>query len=69
MYDGTEIYNKIERAEGIWINVAGNNNNKLDVKRSDYFDFYIRTCWQSAGTNTPSTITTVVRLYNPEVME
>lgn len=69
LYDGTEIYNKIERAEGIWINVAGNNNNKLDVKRSDYFDFYIRTCWQSAGTNTPSTITTVVRLYNPEVME
>ncbi|MBR3176640.1 prepilin-type N-terminal cleavage/methylation domain-containing protein [Candidatus Saccharibacteria bacterium] len=69
LYDGSNIYNEVSRVEGIWINVAGNNNRINSVKRSDYFDFYIRTCWHSAGTHVPSTITTVVRLYNPEVME
>jgi hypothetical protein len=69
LYDGSNIYNEISRVEGIWINVAGNNDKVNSVKRSDYFDFYIRTCWQSPGSMTPSTITTVVRLYNPEVME
>lgn len=62
-----KIYNEAAAIEGLWINVSGNNQN--NVKNSDYYDFYIRTCWQSAGTHVPSTITTVVRLYNPEVME
>lgn len=65
--DMGNIYNEIDRAEGIWINAVGNAT--YNAKRSDYFDFYIRTCWHSAGTSVPSTITTVVRLYNPEVME
>lgn len=67
LYDENKIFNDIVRAEGLWINASGNNEN--DVKHSDYYDFYVRTCWQSAGTSVPSTITTVVRLYNPEVME
>ncbi len=62
-----KIYNEAAAIEGLWINVSGNNQD--NVKNSDYYDFYIRTCWQSAGTRVPSTITTVVRLYNPEVME
>ncbi len=64
-----EYYNDIQYAEGIWINAVGNTSNKATVKRSDYYDFYIRTCWQAVGSSAPSTITTVVRLYNPEVME
>ncbi len=67
LYDYGAIYNDIARAEGIWINAVGNDD--TFSYRSDYFDFYIRTCWHSAGTRVPSTITTVVRLYNPEVME
>ena len=67
LYDYGAIYNDIAKAEGIWINAVGNDNQFS--YRSDYFDFYIRTCWHSAGTRVPSTITTVVRLYNPEVME
>jgi prepilin-type N-terminal cleavage/methylation domain-containing protein len=62
------IYNEIDKAEGIWINAVGNQEG-TKAARSDYYDFYIRTCWHSAGTRVPSTITTVVRLYNPEVME
>jgi len=64
------LYNRIATAEGIWIDVAGNKgDNGENIARSDYYDFYIRTCWQSAGTRVPSTLTTVVRLYNPEVLE
>ena len=63
------IYNRLNRAEGIWVNAVGDNNNPSRTRKSNYFDFYIRVCWQSAGTRVPSTITTVVRLYNPEVME
>ncbi|MBR5418778.1 hypothetical protein IK110_00810 [Candidatus Saccharibacteria bacterium] len=63
----TNLFNLVSSAEGIWIDVAGNN--EANPRRSDYFDFYIRTCWQSAGTRVPSTLTTVVRLYNPEVLQ
>ena len=65
--DVQNLFNLVSSAEGIWIDVAGNN--EANPKRSDYFDFYIRTCWQSAGTRVPSTLTTVVRLYNPEVLQ
>jgi prepilin-type N-terminal cleavage/methylation domain-containing protein len=64
------LYNRISTAEGIWIDVAGNKgDNGENSARSDYYDFYIRTCWQGAGMNVPTTLTTVVRLYNPEVLE
>jgi type II secretory pathway pseudopilin PulG len=62
-----KLYTDILSAEGIWIDAAGSSETKPG--NSDYYDFYIRTCWQAAGTMTQSTITTVVRLYNPEVME
>ena len=62
-----KIYNRISRAEGIWIVAAGDQNS--EVGKSSYYDFYIRTCWHSVGDKIPSTITTIVRLYNPEVIE
>ncbi len=61
------LYQKAIRAEGIWVIVVYSNSNNKD--RSEYFDFYIRTCWDAAGTHVPSTITTIVRLYNPEMIE
>ena len=61
--EGGALYNAIGSAEGIWLNAVGNNG--YSVSNSDYFDFYIRTCWHSTGSNAPSTITMVVRLYNP----
>ena len=62
-----QIYNRVARAEGIFIIAVGDN--ARDVKRSNYYDFYIRSCWHSIGSYTPSTLTTIVRLYNPEVIE
>lgn len=69
--ESSDIYNDVAMAEGIWINAVSNieiTSGARD-KGADYYDFYIRTCWQPAGVRIPSTITTVVRLYNPEIMQ
>ena len=41
--------------------IAGNNNT------SAFYDFYIRTCWYGTDATRPSTISTVIRLYDPDV--
>ncbi|MBR3163855.1 hypothetical protein IKF15_00915 [Candidatus Saccharibacteria bacterium] len=60
------LYQVVRRVEGIWINAVPSGTN---FDRSDFIDFYIRTCWHSPGSNAPSTNTTAVRLYNPEVIQ
>lgn len=65
-----EYYRKIAVAEGIWIIVVRGGKNADDPSvEPEYFDFYIRTCWHSIGRNAPSTIGSIVRLYNPEVVD
>jgi type II secretory pathway pseudopilin PulG len=65
--------NTLYAAEGIFIVpfkdvgsyvVVGKNG----TKKSAYYDFYIRTCWFSPGADKPSTISTVVRLYNQDAV-
>jgi len=67
----TQIYRKLQWLEGVWVVAVGGDN--TDIIRStnnfEFFDFYIRTCWQAVGLDAPSTLTTIVRLYNPEVIE
>ncbi len=41
---------------------------EVDDAVSAYYDFYIRTCWFATGATRPSTISTVVRLYNPDAL-
>lgn len=58
--DGSEYYQSrvSHRAEGVWI----------FPKRTDKgYDFYVRTCWNPVGSNTPSTFMSVVRLYDAGV--
>lgn len=43
------------------------NNSNGPGKKTSYYDFYIRTCWYGLGDQSPSTISTVIRLYNPDV--
>lgn len=67
----TKIFRKAESIEGIWV-VAVKGDTTAIVRAGDnaeYFDFYIRTCWQAVGLDAPSTLTTIIRLYNPEVIE
>lgn len=65
--------NTLYAAEGIFIIpfkdtgsyvVVGRNG----TRRSAYYDFYIRTCWFTPGSDKPSTISTVVRLYNQDAV-
>jgi len=69
--EGTGFY----RAEGIFIvpfkdkgsKVVTGSSSSLQNKAA-YYDFYIRTCWYGPGADKPSTISTVVRLYDPDVI-
>ena len=49
-----------DSAAGIWVNAVVDDHNN-----PSYYDFYIRSCWYGAGSNAPTTLDTVVRLYNP----
>ena len=67
--------NSIERVEGIYViavkDIDGTNivaDDSLNSKsQAAYYDFYIRTCWYGPGADHPSTISTVIRLYNPNI--
>ena len=49
-------------AEGLFVVAVPEG---LDNSSATYYDFYIRTCWYSPGSSTPSTISTIIRLYDP----
>lgn len=57
----------LSRVEGIYILAVEDSYNKGSISNKDagFYDFYIRTCWYGTGTDTPSIISTVIRLYNP----
>ena len=58
-------------AEGIFVlavkdPTSTNTSEAGEVKKdSKYYDFYIRTCWYAANANTPSSISTIIRLTDP----
>lgn len=58
-------YTNLLRAEGIWI-VAVEGPRLGTYTAPQYYDFYIDTCWYGAGASSPTTLDTVVRLYNPQ---
>lgn len=52
-------------AEGIWVTAV-----RSDAESSgnpNYYDFYIRTCWSNLSGNGSTTISSIVRLYNPDI--
>lgn len=65
--ENTDLFQFINTVEGLW--VVSVHENSADINRSEYFDFYIRTCWTPVGSSNVSTITTVIRLYNPETIQ
>ena len=64
------------RAEGIYIVAVQDQEKGTTIvsdtgnpdEKSAFYDFYIRSCWYSSGANTPSTISTVIRLYDPDAV-
>ncbi|MBR2998511.1 hypothetical protein IKF34_01930 [Candidatus Saccharibacteria bacterium] len=66
---------KISRVEGIYIVPVKDKqttiicNNKNCKSESAFYDFYIRTCWYGSNADRPSSISTLIRLYNPKVFK
>lgn len=56
--------------EGIYvIAVKDNNTTKIGEENSSaFYDFYIRTCWYGNKSSDASTISTVMRLYDPNIV-
>ena len=56
--DSNNLANKgtFAGSEGLWIET---------VKGSGYYDFHIRACWISPSNTVPTTLGTIVRLYDP----
>ncbi len=73
----SEGTNNISKVEGLYVmavkgpeTVVVQEGGSAPVKlEAAYFDFYIRSCWYAPGANTPSTISTVIRLHNPNVVK
>lgn len=62
--DGATIYDRVQRAEGIWVVAVSDGNG--NPGNSKYYDFYIESCWYGPGATIPTSLDTVIRLYNPE---
>lgn len=68
--------NGIAQVEGLYV-IAVKGPKTLVVKPDGtvaspvaaYLDFYIRSCWYESGANTPTTVSTLMRLYNPDVVK
>ena len=63
----------ISAVEGIYIiAVPGQENvvsgTSVETNKLAYYDFYIRSCWMPPNADRASTISTVVRLYDPAVI-
>ncbi|MBQ8992261.1 type II secretion system protein [Candidatus Saccharibacteria bacterium] len=63
----TPAYDTVARVEGIW-DVAVKENVASD-ELSRFYDFHVYTCWFPPGAKRPTTIGTIIRLYNPEYIE
>lgn len=64
MSDALIQYTHVSRIEGIW--VVAVKSRAGDDKPQQYYDFYIGSCWYGSNSPSPTSIDTVVRLYNPE---
>lgn len=66
-------YRYVARAEGIWVIATRDETRKnpdgVVEAVPEFYDFHIYTCWVAPGRDRPSTIGTIVRLYNPELVE
>lgn len=58
------VYNddsSINQAYGIWVEAVPSRG----TDGPGFVDFHIRACWSAPGTDTPMTLGTIVRLYEP----
>ena len=59
-------YSNLSQVEGIWV-TAVESESKISGQ-PEYYDFYIQTCWDSVASNSATTISSTIRLFNPDVV-
>lgn len=61
---------KLFSVEGIYVIAVKDYNTTIigDESSSAFYDFYIRTCWYGNKSSDASTISTVMRLYDPNIV-
>ena len=65
-YEG-DTFTSLKSAEGIWVIPIKSGSTLNGVP--EFYDFHIYTCWTAPGREYPTTIGTIMRLYNPEMIE
>ena len=67
----TSDYRYVAAAEGIYIIAVRDKtqNASSSTSRPEFYDFHIRACWVNSNGSRPTTIGTIIRLYNPEIVE
>ena len=69
----SENFTTLDAAEGIWIIPIKSKTTAFDKvsgeEQPEFYDFHIYTCWVAPGRSYPTTIGTIMRLYNPELIE
>lgn len=70
LYESSD-YRYVGAAEGIYIIAVRDKTKNASTTSSipEFFDFHIRACWTGPSQNLPTTIGTIIRLYNPEIVE
>ena len=67
------IQKKLQAAEGVWVTAVASESGVQcvgeDNPRPDFYDFHIQTCWDAVAGNTPSTIGSTIRLFNPDQVQ
>lgn len=56
--------NRVLKSEGIWV-IAVKGATDSSLTKTEFYDFYIQSCWNGPTGNTPQSIDTVIRLYEP----
>ena len=59
--DSTEV----KSAEGIWVITVPDQSSTTLGTAPQFYDFHVYTCWYGPGRDVPTTIGTILRLYNP----
>jgi type II secretory pathway pseudopilin PulG len=54
----------VPQSQGLWIEAVRSRSAQPSAKMG-FYDFHIRACWQTPGQDTPVTLGTIVRLYDP----
>ena len=75
LLDNSTTTDALRFAEGIFIVAIKDqdttiivDSNNVAHQEAAFYDFYIRTCWFTPGADRPSTVSTVVRLQDPDTI-